>query len=56
MSPLYSELAISTVLMFKHVFTSRYASRDAQVGEAMAMIRALNKMTHAGMPESARIG
>nr|ALG88612.1 transposase [Pectobacterium carotovorum] len=28
---------------------------DAQVGEAMAMIRALNKMTRAGMPESVRI-
>lgn len=28
---------------------------DAQVGEAMAMIRALNKMTSAGMPESVRI-
>lgn len=28
---------------------------DAQVGEAMAMIRALNKMTCAGMSESVRI-
>jgi hypothetical protein len=28
---------------------------DAQVGEAMVMIRALNKMTYAGMPESVRI-
>jgi hypothetical protein len=30
---------------------------DAQVGEAMAMamIRALNKVTRAGMPESVRI-
>jgi hypothetical protein len=28
---------------------------DAQVGEAMAMIRALNKMTRAGMPERVRI-
>ncbi|EIC82178.1 transposase [Serratia sp. M24T3] len=28
---------------------------DAQVGEPMAMIRALNKMTRAGMPESVRI-
>ncbi|WP_411909727.1 hypothetical protein [Pectobacterium versatile] len=27
----------------------------AQVGEAMAMIRALNKMTRASMPESVRI-
>ncbi len=28
---------------------------DAQVAEAMAMVRALNKMTKAGMPESVRI-
>ncbi|MBU9843909.1 hypothetical protein [Rahnella ecdela] len=28
---------------------------DAQVGEAMTMILALNKMTCAGMPESLRI-
>ncbi|ENA1753565.1 IS5/IS1182 family transposase, partial [Yersinia ruckeri] len=28
---------------------------DAQVGETMSMIRALNKMTRAGMPESVRI-
>lgn len=28
---------------------------DAQVGEAMAMIRALNKMTLAGMPKSVRV-
>ncbi|CAI0845286.1 Uncharacterised protein [Serratia quinivorans] len=28
---------------------------DAQVGAAMTMIRALNKMTRAGMPESVRI-
>ena len=28
---------------------------DAQVGEAMVMIRALNKMTRAGMPEILRI-
>jgi hypothetical protein len=28
---------------------------DGQVAEAMAMVRALNKMTKAGMPESVRI-
>lgn len=28
---------------------------DAQVGEAIAMIRALNKMTKAGIPEIVRI-
>jgi transposase, IS4 family len=28
---------------------------DAQVGEAMTMIRALNKMTLAGMPKSMRV-
>lgn len=28
---------------------------DSQVAEAMAMVRALNKMTKAGMPESVRI-
>ncbi|HFG0097583.1 IS5/IS1182 family transposase, partial [Escherichia coli] len=28
---------------------------DGQVAEAMALVRALNKMTKAGMPESERI-
>lgn len=28
---------------------------DGQVAEAMAMVRAFNKMTKAGMPESVRI-
>ncbi len=28
---------------------------DGQVAEAMAMVRALNRMTKAGMPESVRI-
>ncbi len=28
---------------------------DSQVAEALAMMRALNKMTKAGMPESMRI-
>ncbi len=29
---------------------------DAQVGEAMAMVKALNRMTLLGMPYSVRIG
>ncbi|MCE0199073.1 MULTISPECIES: hypothetical protein, partial [Klebsiella] len=28
---------------------------DGQVAEAMALVRALNKMTKAGMPEGVRI-
>jgi len=28
---------------------------DGQVAESMAMVRALNKMTRSGMPESVRI-
>ena len=28
---------------------------DGQVAEALAMVRALNKMTKAGMPDSVRI-
>ncbi|EHU02362.1 transposase [Pantoea stewartii subsp. stewartii DC283] len=28
---------------------------DVQVAEALAMVRALNRMTKAGMPESVRI-
>ncbi len=31
------------------------ASNVGQVAEAMAMVRALNRMTKAGMPESVRI-
>nr|WP_311294973.1 transposase [Serratia silvae] len=38
----YSTLAISTVLMLKRVFRLTLRDYDAQVGEAMAMIRALN--------------
>ncbi len=33
----------------------RLRDYDAQVGEAMAMIRGLNRMTRAGMPERVRI-
>ncbi|HAT6296161.1 TPA: IS5/IS1182 family transposase, partial [Proteus mirabilis] len=31
------------------------AGGDAQVGEAMAMVKALNRMTLLGMPHSVRI-
>ncbi len=33
----------------------RTLNYDGQVAEAMALVRALNKMTKAGMPESVRI-
>lgn len=33
----------------------RCAGGDAQVGEAMAMVKALNRMTLLGMPHSVRI-
>lgn len=41
----------------KQLFDGHLTLRDydAQVGEVVAMIRALNKMTRAGMPESVRI-
>ena len=41
----------------KSVNTPILTLRDynVKVGEAMSMIRALNKMTRAGMPESVRI-
>lgn len=41
----------------KQLFVGHLTLRDydAQVGKAMAMIRALNKMTRAGMAESVRI-
>ncbi|WP_258981556.1 transposase [Scandinavium manionii] len=51
----YSEFAISTILMLKRVFRLTLRDYDGQVGEAKAMIRALNKMTRAGIPESVRI-
>ena len=42
---------------FKQLFGSHLTlwDHDAQVGDAMDMIRALNKKTRAGMPESMRI-
>lgn len=41
----------------KQLFGGHLTLRDCetQVGEAMAMVSALNKMTRAGMPESVRI-
>jgi len=41
--------------MLKRVFRLTLRDYDGQVGEAKAMIRALNKMTRTGMPESVRI-
>ena len=49
---------IITIHRVKQVVTASLKLRDydGQVAEAMAMVRALNKMTKAGMPESVRIG
>lgn len=51
--------AVAETAMYrvKQLFDGHLTLRDyeAQVGEAMGMIRALNKMTRAGMPECARI-
>ncbi|WP_187514340.1 transposase, partial [Pantoea agglomerans] len=51
----YNRRSVAETAMYrvKQLFGVR--DYDAQVGEAMAMIRALNKMTRAGMPESVRI-
>ena len=45
------------VYRIKQLFGGSLTLRDydGQVAEAMAMVRALNKMTKAGMPESVRI-
>lgn len=56
---LYNRRSVTETAIYrvKHLFGGHLTLRDydAQVGEAMAMIRALNKMTRAGMPESVRI-
>jgi hypothetical protein len=39
--------------LFGGSLTLRYY--DGQVAEALAMVRALNKMTKTGMPESVRV-
>ena len=48
---------IITIHRVKQVVTASLKLRDydGQVAEAMAMVRALNKMTKAGIPESVRI-
>lgn len=50
-------VAETAMYRVKQLFGGHLTLRDydAQVGEALAMIRALNKMTRAGMPESVRI-
>ncbi|CAI1638088.1 Uncharacterised protein [Serratia fonticola] len=51
-------VADTAIYHVKQLFGSHLTRRDydAQVEEAMAMLRALNKITRAGMPESVRIG
>ena len=55
----YNRRSVAETAMYRvnQLFGGHLTLRDynAQVGEAMAMIRALNKMTHAGMPENVRI-
>lgn len=55
----YNQRSVAETAMYrvKQLFGGHLTLRDydAQVGEAMAMIRAINKMTRAGMPESVRI-
>ncbi|CAI2064909.1 Uncharacterised protein [Serratia fonticola] len=52
--PSVAETAMYRVTQRK-VLTEQLFDYDAQVCEAMAMLRALNKMTRAGMPECVRI-
>ncbi|EIC83090.1 IS5 family transposase [Serratia sp. M24T3] len=55
----YNRRSVAETGMYrvKQLFGGHLTLRDydAQVGETMAMLRALNKMTRAGMPESVRI-
>jgi hypothetical protein len=55
----YNRRSVAETAMYriKQLFGGHLTLRDynAQVGEAMAMISALNKMTRAGMPESVRV-
>lgn len=55
----YNRRSIAETAMYwiKQLFSGSLTLRDYddQVAEAMAMVRALNKMTKAGMPESVRI-
>ncbi len=51
-------IAETAMYRVKQLFGGTLTLRDydGQVAEALAMVRALNKMTKAGMPESVRIG
>ena len=55
----YNRRSIAETAMYrvKQLFGGSLTLRDydGQVAEAMALVRALNKMTKAGMPESMRI-
>ncbi|MEW2997119.1 IS5/IS1182 family transposase, partial [Escherichia coli] len=55
----YNRRSIAETAMYrvKQLFGGSLTLRDydCQVAEAMALVRALNKMTKAGMPESVRI-
>uniref|UniRef100_UPI002B1BD781 transposase n=1 Tax=Klebsiella michiganensis TaxID=1134687 RepID=UPI002B1BD781 len=55
----YNRRSIAETAMYrvKQLFGGALTLRDydGQVAEAMALVRALNKMTKAGMPESVRI-
>lgn len=55
----YNRRSIEETAMYwiKQLFSGSLTLRDydGQVAESMAMVRALNKMTKAGMPESIRI-
>nr|WP_080861396.1 transposase [Klebsiella pneumoniae] len=55
----YNRRSIAETAMYrvKQLFGGSLTLRDydGQVAEAMALVRALNKMTKAGMPESVRI-
>jgi len=50
-------MAETAMYRVKQLFGGHLTLRDydTQVGEAIATIRALNKMTRTGMPESVRI-
>lgn len=57
--PITGSMVETAMYRIKQLFGRYLTLRDcnAQVGgEAMEIIRALNKMTRAGMPESVRIG
>ncbi|SLV25192.1 transposase [Klebsiella pneumoniae] len=53
----FGSIAETAMYRVKQLFGGSLTLRDydGQVAEAMALVRALNKMTKAGMPESVRI-